>query len=243
MRVGQALGQVWSDLTALFPRDGRRFWFLFVAAIVLQAGFWYLAGPGPRLLALEPRLPENAMQAVLWTVTFLFAIPFMLARSLGFRPKDARAGAGRAKLGIPVVLVMGVAVMPLLFFAASDRAIQLTYPWPGAWAGASAGNLALWSGTYLLYFVAFEYFYRGFLFRLVEEQWGTPSGLWIQAMAATLIALGRPLPVLLASLPVSLLLGVLFVRSRSLLYPIVLHWLIAIGTDVFSLYHQKLLVP
>ena len=214
MRAPGPLAQVWSDLADLFSHEDRRFWFLFVAAILLQAGFWYLASPGPRLLDFEPRLPENAVRSVLWVVALFLAMPFLLGRMLGFRPRDARANFGRAATGVPVVLVTAGALVPLLFLATTQRAVQFAYPWPGAWTGASAGNFALWSGIYLLYFVAFEYFYRGFLFRLLEEKWGILAGLWIQALAATLITLGRPLPEVLISLPGGLLLGVLVIRSR-----------------------------
>ncbi len=240
MRNRGPLFQMWSDLADLFPRDNRRFWFLLVVAIVLQAAFWYLATPGPRLLSLEPRLPENAVRAVLWTVALLLTLPLLFGSLLRFRPQEARLTAGTASFGVPVTLVVWAVSIPLLFFAADDRAIQLTYPWPGAWAGSSVTNLAIWAGIYLLYFVAFEYFYRGFLLRLVAGQWGTQAGIWFQATAATLITLGRPLPELLVSLPLSLLLGVLTVRSRSLLYPIVLHWLIGISIDVFLLYRQDI---
>ncbi len=243
MRARGPLAQVWSDLADLFSHEDRRFWFLFVAAILLQAGFWYLATPGPRLLALEVRLPENAVRGVLWTATLLLVIPFLLGTLLRFQPAETRLNAGKARFGIVVVLAVWAVSLPLLFFSADDRAIQLAYPWPGSWAGSTITTLTLWSGIYLLYYVAFEYFFRGFLLQLVAGKWGTPAGIWFQATAATLITLGRPLTEVLVALPLSILLGVLVVRSRSLLYPVVLHWLLGVSTDVFSLYHQKLFFP
>ena len=128
MRARGPLAQVWSDLADLFSHEDRRFWFLFVAAILLQAGFWYLAAPGPRLLALEVRLPENAVRGVLWTATLLLVIPFLLGTLLRFQPAETRLNAGKARFGIVVVLAVWAVSLPLLFFSADDRAIPARVP-------------------------------------------------------------------------------------------------------------------
>lgn len=237
MRPRRSLALLWSDLTALFPESEARFWFLMAAAALLQAGFWYLATPGPALIALEPRLPLVAAKGVAVTLVLLVLLPAVFLRTVGMRPEGLTFGRGNAAFALPLVLLLWLLAIVPLFFATAGEAFHNTYPWSGVWAGESLANLLTWLGIYALYYLAFEYFYRGFLLRVVADRYGLTTGIWLQALAATLIHVGKPLPELLTALPASLVFGVLAVRGRSLLYPFLLHWLIGASTDLFSLYH------
>ena len=127
---------------------------------------------------------------------------------------------------------LAVIAVPLIILASGDPGLALAYPWPGAWAGESAINLAVWAGTYFLYYVSFEAFYRGFVLNTAARALGVTSALWLQAIMATLIHVGKPLPELLAAAPASLLFGVLALRSRSILYPALLHLVIGLTLDI-----------
>ena len=65
----------------------------------------------------------------------------------------------------------------------------------------------------------------------------------MQTVASTLVHLGKPLPETLAAIPFGLLFAVLAVRGRSLVWPILLHLVIGLSTDVWSLHHQGWLRP
>jgi len=97
-------------------------------------------------------------------------------------------------------------------------------------------------GIYALYYIAFEFFYRGFLLRVVETSWGPGPAIWVQTLASTLVHLGKPMPEVLAAIPAGLVFGALALRSRSILYPALLHLSIGVATDLFSLAHQGLLL-
>ena len=242
MNLRRSLALLWHDLAALFPERDSRFWFLMAAAVLLQAGFWYLATPGPALFALEPRLPLFAFKGVVATTVLLLVLPFAFTSSVGVRLEGASFGSGDARFGLPLVATLWLLAIVPLFAATGVSAFQNTNPWPGVWAGASLANLAIWLAVSVLYYLAFEFFYRGFLLGIAADRFGITAGIWLQALAATLIHVGKPLPLLVLALPASLLLGVFAVRSRSLLYPLLLHWLIGATTDVFTLYHAGALL-
>ena len=129
-----------------------------------------------------------------------------------------------------------------MYVSATDASLQAVYPWAGSWPGESYGTLAAWLGLRLVYYTAFEFFFRGFMLRGLEPFWGLGTALWVQALASVLIHVGSPLPEILGAIPAELLFGVVAVRGRSLLWPILLHLVIGFSTDVFSLLHQGLLL-
>ena len=244
MRARGPLAQVWSDLADLFSHEDRRFWFLFVAAILLQAGFWYLATPGPRLLALEVRLPENAVRGVLWTATLLLVIPFLLGTLLRFQPAETRPQCRQSK-GSASWLCWRSGLSrcrSCSFLLTTEQSSSRTH---GQDPGQDQQSPRSHSGRGSICFTMSlsNTFSEAFCCSWSPGNGVRPAGIWFQATAATLITLGRPLTEVLVALPLSILLGVLVVRSRSLLYPVVLHWLLGVSTDVFSLYHQKLFFP
>ena len=134
-------------------------------------------------------------------------------------------------VALSAVLGLAVVAVPLIALASGDAGLALTYPWAGAWPGESLGNLLLWVGVYFLYYLAFEAFYRGFVLHAAMGL-GTARAIWLQAIMATLVHLGKPLPEVLAAAPASLLFAVLALRSRSILYPALLHLVIGVTLDV-----------
>lgn len=210
--------------------------------LALQAAYWTLGSPGPQL-AGAPRDLGTAAAAVAWAALLLFAVPVaVLALQRGLRPA-LRFGWGEWRFGLTVTLTVGALAAVGMGVGARLPEIQATYPWPGAWAGRTVLHLLAWTGLYAVYYVAFEFFYRGFLLRTLERAWGLPAAIWLQAAASTLIHLGKPLPETLAAIPFGLLFAVLAVRSRSLLWPVLLHLAIGLSTDVWSLHHQGWLFP
>lgn len=212
------------------PGGSYRLSALLAIAIVAQAGFWYLATPGPALGGI-PRSFPAAVQAIGWSVLALALVPFLAARLAKFPLPALRVALGDWRAGLRITLLVTLVVAPFLVIGAGDAAVQATYPWPGEWL-RSAGALLAWAPVYALYYVSFEFFYRGFLLAVAERAFGLAAAQWFQAFAATLIHAGKPLPEFLLALPASLFFGYLAVRTRSLLWPIILHLAIGLITDL-----------
>lgn len=238
-----ALRVVWRDLTALFSAPKSRLWFLLLVASVAQVGFWYIATPGPTLLRFAPRGLPTAVNAVLWSLVFLVLVPGVLMGIFGIRLRDVGVRLGDTRYGFPATLATIVIALPLIYLSTADASLQQTYPWAGAWVGRSLLTLLAWVVIYGLYYFAFEFFYRGFLLHVVRGAWGVNAGLWVQTLAAGLVHLGKPLPEALAAVPASLVFGVMAVRGRSILYPMLLHLAIGVATDLFVLGRLGLLLP
>jgi membrane protease YdiL (CAAX protease family) len=223
-------------------RPGRLAVYMTVATLSAIA-YWYLGTPGPALNAEYARGFDTAVGHMAWALAFYLAIPLLVMVLARDSVAEAGLRVGDAAYGLKTLVVVSVIIIPVMFLSGGDPLIQGTYPWPGAWAGRSPANLAQWLAIYFPYFVAFEFFFRGFLIRAIRPHWGVGAAIWVQAFAATAVHFGKPLPETLAALPASLLLGLMAVRCRSLIWPVLVHFVVGASTDVFSLYHQGLLFP
>ncbi|HET8986822.1 MAG TPA: CPBP family intramembrane glutamic endopeptidase [Trueperaceae bacterium] len=238
MKLGEALKRVLGDYASLFGLETARTWFLLGAATVLQVAFWYLSTPGPGL-RFAPRDPATAIEGIGFAVATLFLAPALLhiltggsLRELGLRIGDHRFGLAAVAVCAPIGILL------MVLSSGPGSGLQAAYPWAGSSIGDSLAVLVVWAAIYGLYYLAFEFFFRGFLLKLFVPAVGADLALWLQAMAATLVHLGKPLPEVIAALPASLLFGVIALRSKSILYPALLHLLIGLTLDVAILARQ-----
>ncbi len=224
------------DFGRLFAKPGKLIIYLLVMVLV-EIGYWYLGSPGPELSG-APRTLSTAANNIFWAVLLLLAIPAALLRVFDDWPSGLTWRWGDRRFGLPATIVSAIVAVVLMYFGAQNPAIQATYPWVGRWAGLSIFNFIGWAALYSLYYLSFEFFYRGFMLRMLEPKWGLVSAIWVQTLASVLIHLGKPLAEVLAALPAGLIFAVLAVRGRSLLWPTLLHLVIGLSTDFFSLYFQ-----
>ena len=185
---------------------------------------------------------QDALTNIAWALVWLLGAPLLTLRVLGLRLDKLSIGFGNARFGALGVLGFGVLFAPFLYLGAANPDLQAVYPWAGAWVGRTVFNLIAWTFFYSFYYVSFEFFYRGFLLRLLEPSWGLSAAVGVQLVASVLVHLGKPLPEVTAAIPAGLVFALLALRGRSLLYPVLLHLLIGITTDVAALHHQGLLL-
>lgn len=167
-----------------------------------------------------------------WVIAIFVATPVIFALVAGQNVRDygLRLGLFRGELRIFAVLLPAICVGAYL--AAGQPRFQEVYPFYNQWPDGpgTVGHLLVWWLMYAATFVALEFFFRGFMvtagFKL--------AGWWaIPAMAAAycLIHLDKPLPEMVMSLFGGMLLGVVALRTRSILAGVLAHVTLAIGTD------------
>lgn len=137
--------------------------------------------------------------------------------------------------------------LPAFFLGARDPEMRATYPlYRGTFTGLS--DFVLYQLSYLLFFVAIEFIFRGYLlfglFNLRDEQappgvTGEPGPLvfgyyaiFISMLSYTAWHLGKPLPELWGTLVWGLAAGSIALATRTI-WPIVLvHWLLNVLLDL-----------
>ena len=109
---------------------------------------------------------------------------------------------------------------------------QLGKPlWPTFW---------IWEALYMLQFIAVEFFFRGFLVHGLKERLGFTAVL-VMIMPYCMIHAAKPLPEMLGSIPAGLVLGLLSLKSRSILPGVLLHGGVALAMDLAALWHKGML--
>lgn len=230
-RMGLAFALAFAVIGGLAARgatDRRRLAILLVTAWAAITMVSWLPRQRP------PEWPELAQLAwwAGWVVVIYVSVPVLYARanrqdvrSYGLRLGLFRGEARIFAILLPVILVGA-------YVSAGEPRFQAVYPFYGEWPDGpgTPAHLATWWLMYAATFVALEFFFRGFLvsagFRLV--------GWWaIPAMAAPycLLHLDKPVPELVTSLFGGLLLGVVALRTRSILAGVLAHVTLAVGTD------------
>lgn len=87
----------------------------------------------------------------------------------------------------------------------------------------------------IFFYTAWEFFFRGFLLFGMRKYVGDWNAILIQTIPSCLWHLGYPAGEIFMSIPAGIMFGVLALRTRSIIYPFLLHWLIGIALDVFIL--------
>ncbi len=150
--------------------------------------------------------------------TILYLVIPLLIILLVFRENPGTYGftLGEWKTGL-VLTAIGIGVMaPVLWLIARGGAMQSYYK-------SMAGGLP-WNTFADLF--GWEFFFRGFILFTYVRKFG-PEGLWLQAVPFALAHVGKPEVETLSTIFGGFVFGWLGYRTRSFLYPFLLHWFVA----------------
>lgn len=207
-------------------------------AVLAQLAFWYYSMPRPQLDGATG-LTANAL-CCLWAVVSLMLVPLTCATLIHKKSlTDLGLGLGDFTFGWKAIAIMGPLFALGTWVGSSDPQIQAFYPMPGDEVGSSASKLSTWWAAYLTYYIAFEFFYRGYLIRSIDEstirqRFRNPAFVLIgfQSLCCFIIHIGKPTAELWASLPASIAFGWMAWRSNSIWYGLVIHFAVGIINDV-----------
>lgn len=175
------------------------------------------------LLLVDAYFPLTASKSYDRLILYL-AIP-LLTILLIYREGAAKYGftAGDWKVGIPLTLMGMLLVTPIIWVAARQPSMQQYYE-------AQLGGLP-WSTFVDL--LGWEFVFRGFLLFSYARKYGEDA-LWLQAVPFALAHIGKPAVETLSTLFGGFAFGWLAYRTRSFIYPFLLHWYVATLTIVVA---------
>lgn len=180
--------------------------------------------------------PQDAASAAyeyLSAFLLMFCLPALLVKTLFRKPlRDFGFGRGDARTGLRLVAL----ALPFLLLAAyagsSDPAIQAEYPL----AKSAAGSLPLFltvEALYLLYYLGWEFFFRGWMLFGLERPYGAAAAVLMQTLPSVLVHIGKPPAECFASIFAGLIFGYAAWRTRSIFYPLLMHASVGVATDLF----------
>lgn len=165
---------------------------------------------------------------VLFGLLSLFIIKTVLGESV--------AGYGLAlgdwRFGVKAILLLTPVMVLLAYPSARQPRFLAEYPWnPGACGSAAAflGHAA----AYLLYYVGFEVVFRGLVQNGLRDSLGEWTAILVQTGLSTLMHIGKPAGEIYGAILGGVVFGFVALRSRSLLYVILIHWVLGVALDLF----------
>lgn len=179
--------------------------------------------------------PLDASWHFVASAVLLGAIPVIGARLLtGLTLRQLGLGLGRWReglrwlaLGIPLAIVAG-------YIGAQSASMRAVYPLDPR-VPADAASFVPYALTQFLYFAAWEVLFRGvLLFGLAARIGGGPANA-VQTAVSVTAHFGRALNETTAALGAGFVFGWITLRTRSVWYLAVVHWVIGVSQDWFIL--------
>lgn len=230
----------WDGLASAFRGEQFKPTLILAVAPVLMIAWKYFADPKYLAEAIPAawvlwgdRATSGAVYSFLAGFCLLGLAPAILVRFV-FRERLARYGVqiGNKVRTARAILVLCPAFVLAGYVASTDPAIQACYPLnPGA--GKSPQMFAIHAVAYLMFYLGWEFHFRGFLQLGLRERLGDVNALLVQVLASGLLHIGRPASEAFLSLLAGVLWGVLVIRTRSLLAGLTQHYLLGISLDWF----------
>lgn len=168
---------------------------------------------------------------ILFLIIPLFAIKFYFRRS----PREFGLCAGDFHLSLRYI-VSALILLPLfLYIGSKNSEMAAEYPlFKGACTGF--GSFVPWEILYLLYYIAWEFYFRGFLLFGAAKSLSAFYAVIFQSLPSILLHIGKPAPELFASIAAGVIFGAIALHTRSILAPLVIHYYVGILTDLFCCY-------
>ncbi len=185
--------------------------------------------------------PEGDLYARIWQfgVFFflMFVIPVLYIKGvMKASLKDFGWGLGDIKYGSKWLITIPLLVVPLIYISSKMPDVRAEYPLAKSLL-TDQSHLFVYELLYiLLYYVAWEFFFRGFLLFGLKEKFGAFNAVLIQTISSCLVHIDKPEGEIIGSIFIGILFGLIALRSRSIWYVFLLHISIGVLTDLFIIY-------
>jgi membrane protease YdiL (CAAX protease family) len=171
------------------------------------------------------------------TVVFLFIVPVIVLMLMRAGPREFGLRWGDARAWGPYLAVFALAMAPVMIWASRLPSMQLYYPQHRQ----VISEASLWPVlilSYACYFLAWEFFFRGFLLFALARRFGAYA-IVLQTIPFCLMHLGKPQPEVWASVIAGIALGLMAYRGKSFLPCVFIHWLCAVGFELLTTFWRS----
>lgn len=103
-------------------------------------------------------------------------------------------------------------------------------------AGSSPSMFMSHALSYLFFYIGWEIYFRGFMQFGLRQSLGDWQSILVQTALSCIVHIGKPSGEIYSSIIGALVWGILAFRTRSLLFIILIHWLLGVSLDFFICY-------
>ena len=167
----------------------------------------------------------------------MFVVPVLYVKLVMKRPlSDFGFGLGDIKWGSKWLIAIPLLVVPLIYISSNMPDVQSEYPLAKSLLSDQSNLFVYELGYIVFYYIAWEFFFRGFLLFGLKERFGAFNAVLIQTISSCLIHIDKPEGEIIGSIFIGILFGMIALRSRSIWWVFLLHISIGVLTDLFIIY-------
>ncbi len=226
-----------------FRKEDMHYYVMLLSAPVLLTVYRYHGYP-QYFFSYFPGMKELAggdVIAAYWQFGLFFLLMFILpaiyVKYVMHKPLgDFGWGLGDVKEGAKWLLAIPLVVLPLIYIASKMPGLRAEYPLAKSLLQNRSSLFVYESAYVLLYYVAWEFFFRGFLLFGLRDRFGDVNAILIQTVSSCLVHIGKPESEIIGSIIVGIVFGMIALRSKSIWYVFLIHASIGVLTDLFIIY-------
>lgn len=178
----------------------------------------------------------SALYTFLASLVLLGGIPALIIKFVFHEPLSIYGvQLGDLRFGVKSFLLLAPVAIAFTYPSSQMEAFLREYPFYKG-ASSSLWMFAVYSLSYLVFYLGWEFFFRGYMQFGLEGVFGGWNAIFIQTLASCLLHTGKPLGEIYGSILAGIIWGVIAWRAHSLLVVILLHWLMGVSLDVFISY-------
>jgi len=221
------------------PKD-IHYYVILLSAPILLTFYRYHGYPGTFSLKSDFGITKDqAISITQFAIFFVltFVIPVLYVK-LAMKKNLSAFGfsLGDTKLGLKFLLLIPFVILPAIYFASKMPDVRSEYPLAKSLLEDQTHLLIYEIAYVLLYYIAWEFFFRGFILFGLKDKFGAINAILIQTISSCLVHIDKPEGEIVGSIIVGLLFGIIALRTKSVWYVILLHAAIGLLTDLFIIY-------
>lgn len=172
------------------------------------------------------------------TFILFFLIPaaiviFVFKRSLS----EFGFTVGDWHFGLKFVSLWIIVTTPLVYLNSFMPNFQKEYPLVPL-AGKNIGWFFLWALIYLVYYIGWEFLFRGFMQIGLKPVLGAFYSICVQTVPSTIIHFGKPEGETVTAIFAGIIFGAVALRTRSIFWPLLAHFYTGMANDIFCLVNR-----
>jgi membrane protease YdiL (CAAX protease family) len=160
-----------------------------------------------------------------------FLVPFLIIRFV-FKERVASYGLqlGDWRFGLKAFLILAPVFALASYLSRNDPGFVAEYP---LFKGAGASHTAFLGHalSYLLFYIGWETYFRGFMQFGLRQSMGDWQAILVQTALSCILHIGKPAGEIYSSVLGALVWGIIAFRAQSILFIILLHWLLGVVLD------------
>lgn len=225
-----------------FTKKDFHIYFILLSAPVLLTIYRYHGYPGTFDLISDFGFKTDQATSITQFIIFfilMFIIPALYIKL--FMKKnltDFGFGLGNTKLGLKLLLLIPIVVLPAIYFASQMPDVRSEYPLAKSLI-QDQSHLLIYELAYIIfYYIAWEFFFRGFILFGLKDRFGAFNAILIQTISSCLVHIDKPEGEIIGSIIVGILFGIIALRTKSIWYVFLLHATLGVLTDLFIIYNN-----